>query len=357
MGGRSLKYKFIKNDFNELSFISHCKIDCETSVIMPKLSHENPNILLIGNQKVFASNENMEELLNFYGNLFGRLKTDVKESGVLSRYVGYQSPVNKVRYLHFLGRQVDKIEQIPRNMIAWELNGDTKTVWQMQGGQNIILSKEEIHWQWFDQAATDLRTLTGEFTLGANTPFWISANAYLRKENDASIDEIELTDYDSSWPHRFEAFANWLEELIGPDLACRVEHYGSTAIPGMPAKPIIDVLVEIPSFKKAKKRVIPLFNNKTWEYWWYANHMIFVKRKELMRQRTYHVHMAPRGHEAWNALAFRDYLGSHPKEALRYAAVKRKLAAKYRKDRERYTIGKTEFVKKITAKALNSITP
>ena len=322
-----------------------------------KLSHKNPQIYLIGNQKVFVCNEDTEELLNFYGDLFERLKTEVKHNGVPSRYIGYQSPVNKAKYLHFLGLEVDKIEQIPINMIAWELNQNTKTVWQMQGGQKIILLKEKICWQWFDQAATDLKTWTGEFTVGAATPFWISANAYQRRENDANIDDIELIDYDSSWPYQFEALASWLKDLIGPGMACRVEHYGSTAIVGMPAKPIIDILVEIPSFKAAKRCVIPLFNNRTWEYWWYADHMIFVKRKELMGQRTCHVHMAPKGHEVWNALAFRDYLGSHPKEALRYAAVKRELAAKYRKDRERYTKGKTEFVKEITAKALNGRTP
>jgi GrpB-like predicted nucleotidyltransferase (UPF0157 family)/predicted transcriptional regulator YdeE len=321
-----------------------------------KFSHKTPQIYLIGNQKNFASDENSEELLSFYENLFGRLKREVKKSGVPSRYVGYQSPVNEAMYLHFLGLEVDEIEQIPRNMIAWELSGDTRTVWRMQGGQKIALLKEKIRWQWHNQSVTDLKTWTGEFTARSTAPFWITGNAYLGKENNASIDDIELIDYDPSWSQQFEVFASWLKNLIGADLACRVEHYGSTAIFGMPAKPIIDILVEIPSFKVAKKHVIPFFNNKTWEYWWHATHMIFVKRKKLMGERTCHVHMAPKEHEVWNALAFRDYLGSHPKEALRYADLKRKLAIKYPKDRERYTKGKTEFVKKITAKALNSRT-
>jgi GrpB-like predicted nucleotidyltransferase (UPF0157 family) len=62
--------------------------------------------------------------------------------------------------------------------------------------------------------------------------------------------------------------------------------------------------------------------------------------------------MAPKGHEVWNALAFRDYLKAHPDDASRYANLKHKLAAEYKTDRERYTQAKTEFVNKITAKAL-----
>lgn len=71
-----------------------------------------------------------------------------------------------------------------------------------------------------------------------------------------------------------------------------------------------------------------------------------------MGQRTHHIHMAPQGHKLWEGLAFRDCLRTHDADALRYAALKHKLAKSYRQDRERYTDAKTMFVKEITSKAL-----
>lgn len=320
---------------------------------MKNCSHQNPKIQLVGDQKTFASKQNAAELLTFYGDLFGKLQQEVKYTGALSRYVSYRSPVSKSRSTHFLGLEVNKIDQIPKNMIAWELNQNTKTIWRPHGDRNTIISKEEIRWQWLTQGDKGPKRWVGEFTCTPGTPFWISGNAYGdQNRNNSGIDAVELTDYDPSWPQRFKAFAGWLKNLLGSDLIGRVAHFGSTAIPGMPAKPIIDILMEIPSFSEAKRGVIPRLNSEVWEYWWYQKHMIFIKRKKLMGQRTHHVHMAPKGDEIWNCLVFRDYLRSHPEDALRYADLKYSLAEKYKTDREMYTQAKTEFIKEITSKKL-----
>jgi GrpB-like predicted nucleotidyltransferase (UPF0157 family)/predicted transcriptional regulator YdeE len=320
---------------------------------MQNYSYQNPKIELIGNQKTFASDQNAAELLTFYGELFGRLKREVKHTGTLSRYVSYQSPVNESRHTHFLGLEVDKIAQIPKNMIAWKLNQNTKTVWRPHGDRNTIILEEKIRWRWLEQSHQGPKRWVGEYISASKTPFWISGNAYGdQNKNNSGMDAVELIAYDPSWPEQFKAFASWLKNFLGSDLIGRVVHFGSTAIVGMPAKPIIDVLVEIPSFVEAKRGIIPRLNCKVWEYWWYQKHMIFIKRKNLMGQRTHHVHMAPKGDEIWNRLAFRDYLRSHPDDALRYADLKRRLAEKYRTDREMYTQAKTEFIKEITSKAL-----
>jgi GrpB-like predicted nucleotidyltransferase (UPF0157 family) len=122
-------------------------------------------------------------------------------------------------------------------------------------------------------------------------------------------------------------------------------------VPGIPAKPIIDILVEIPSFAEAKERALPLLNDVSWEYWWYDNHMVFFKRETPMGKRTHHVHMAPQRHEVWAGLVFRDYIRSHPEAAARYSELKRRLAVEHRADREGYTDAKSAFVRQATARA------
>ncbi|MHC4637744.1 MAG: GrpB family protein [Planctomycetota bacterium] len=319
---------------------------------------------IVGAQQVIASDGYLENLIRFYRGLFDRLTKEVKNTGNQTRYIGYQSIINENVRLCLLGIEVDSIEGIPEGMAAWDLSDSTWNVWQTKKGQDVLVSQKDITWQWIDKSPAGNGRCTGEFTAsspseliaGKNSQyrnFWISANAYVGLlEKDTSSDEVHLVDYDPSWPQRFDEFASWLREHLGPEIVLQVSHYGSTAIPGMPAKPIIDILVQIPSFSQAKKHIIPLLNSEQWEYWWYWDHMVFIKRNKLMGQRTHNIHMVPQGHKLWEGVVFRDYLISHDEDALRYAILKQELAASYREDRERYTEAKTMFVKEITSKAL-----
>jgi GrpB-like predicted nucleotidyltransferase (UPF0157 family) len=324
---------------------------------------QTQSMLLVGGQRVLAAEGDSEELLRFYGGLFARLAKEVRHTGDLTRYVGYQSAVGGEYHLHFFGIEVERIEDIPAGMVAWDLRGDTWTVWQAGGGRDVLVAEERVAWLWCERSPAG--RWTGEFAArlpisveGGGTAgrreVWVSANAPVGVglEADGSGDAVYLVDDDPSWPQQYREFARWLVGCLGADVALRVEHYGSTAIPGIPAKPIIDVLVEIPSFARAKQRAVPRLDGPEWEYWWYAGHMTFIKRRGFMGPRTHHVHMAPRGHRLWEGIAFRDYLRSHPDEAARYAALKRELAAAYRADRERYTQAKTAFVQEVLAKAL-----
>ena len=313
-------------------------------------------MLVVGGQEVIANDNNLENILRFYGGLFGRLKNEVKNTGELTRHVGYQSNVEGQARLHFFGIEVEELEDVPDGMVGWELTGDRWKLWQPENGQDVVVEEKHIRWHWIETSEVAGGRPIGEFAVVGPEEhcgeFWISANAYVRmNEQDACTDEVELVDYDASWPDRFEQFAGWLYEKVGHDTVLRLEHFGSTAIQAMPAKPIIDVLMEVPSFAEAKKRVLPILNNELWEYWWYSDHMILIRRERLMGRRTHHLHIAPNGHRLWEGLLFRDYLREHGEDALRYAALKRRLAAEYHEDRERYTEAKTAFVKEILARS------
>ena len=297
---------------------------------------------------------------SLYAELFGRLPEEVRHDGHAIRYVGYESRLQGGPHVRFLGAEVDAIERVPDRMVAWELNDTTWSIWRSGQDRNVADWREEIRWLWRDVGNG---RATGEFC-AHGPPTWrrtgdgvprdvlMVANACFSVDGYGPQDDVQLVDYDSAWPDGFSEMARWLRCQSGPTMALRVEHYGSTSIPGMPAKPVIDILVEVPSFQEARKWAIPLLNDETWEYWWYSDHMVFIKRREFLGPRTHHIHMAPRTHAIWNGLVFRDYLRTHSADAGRYADLKRRLALDHRQDREVYTEAKSVLVNEITTKAL-----
>ena len=299
---------------------------------------------------------------------FSKMPQQTRHVDTVARFVGYESLLQGSDRVRFFGIEVGDIEEIPDGMVAWDLGETDWTIWESRGGQDVMVWQEEITWMWLDRFPSKPGARVGEFTaqgpaewsrlrLPRDREFWMFANAYTCAARSDFRDGVNLADYDPSWPERYEEMACWLRNSIGLGIALRVEHYGSTAIPGMSAKPIIDVLVEVPSFRQAKERVLPCMNGEAWEYWWYSDHMVFIKRTELMGERTHHIHLAPRGHDIWGGIAFRDYLRLHPGDAARYAELKRQLVQDYRDDRERYTNAKEVFVEEITSKALSGLAP
>lgn len=169
-------------------------------------------------------------------------------------------------------------------------------------------------------------------------------------------ERVHLVAYDPGWPGLFREAVAGLRARLGNDLVRRAEHFGSTAVPGMPAKPVIDMMVGIPSFEYAKERAVPALTADGWAYFWRSDrppgHMMFIRYASPDGPRTHHLHMAPAGHKLWERLAFRDYLIAHPDEARRYADLKRRLVEQHRDDREAYTNAKGSYVKRITEAAL-----
>ncbi|MFP4418895.1 MAG: GrpB family protein, partial [Chitinispirillaceae bacterium] len=186
----------------------------------------------------------------------------------------------------------------------------------------------------------------------ARADFWISFNLFEDAQKEyVNGDQIQLAEYDPTWSRQYQKFSRWLKSYFGSDIIRRTEHFGSTAIPGIWAKPIVDILAEVPSFSRARERMLPKLTEE-WEYCWYSNHMMLIKRDSFMGKRVLHVHLAPRDHDMWERLSFRDYLRSHPKEAAEYSRLKRQIVTQYSDDRERYTWSKGEFVRAVTRKAL-----
>ena len=313
---------------------------------------------LVGCERLIETDE--RGVAQFYGQVFPRLTTEVENLDPLSRCVAYQSRLEDAREPHFLGIEVRAFGPLAEGMTAWELDEHAWTRWS--GRRSPRAERHPIGWTWLSESPACPGRWLGEFTLREPRPdnldgrareYLVSANSYFKVgAAGTGVDDVQIVEYDPTWPGQAAEAATWLRERLGPDLALRVEHYGSTAIPGMPAKPIVDLLVEVPSFGEARKRALTILNDPAWEYWWYSDHMTFVRRSEIGGPRTHHVHMAPRSHAVWKGLAFRDHLRSHPRDAARYAELKRSLAETWRSDREGYTRAKTRFVEELTARAL-----
>ncbi len=162
---------------------------------------------------------------------------------------------------------------------------------------------------------------------------------------------VRLVPYSPEWKLYFEREKAALQEKLGSHIL-DIQHIGSTSIPGMPAKPIIDIAIAVQDFELAKT-CIPLVESLGYEYrgeFGIPHRHYFVKGNP----RLYHIHMSEITSVEWqNTIRFRDYLYSHPGTAQEYADLKQQLALKYPQDREAYLEGKTEFVRGVLIKCKN----
>ncbi|MDQ2920645.1 MAG: GrpB family protein [Acidobacteriota bacterium] len=168
-------------------------------------------------------------------------------------------------------------------------------------------------------------------------------------------EEVSIVTYDPAWPRMFEEEKRHLLDCLPSRLIRRIEHFGSTAIPGLRAKPIVDLLVEVSSLEETKARIAPVLEAQGYDYFWRATHgedgppfyAWFIKRNSA-GVRTHHIHMVERDFEHWDRLVFRDYLICNPETAKEYETLKLALARNYPNDRVAYTEGKTEFIVRVT---------
>jgi GrpB-like predicted nucleotidyltransferase (UPF0157 family) len=168
------------------------------------------------------------------------------------------------------------------------------------------------------------------------------------------MDEIVIVEYDPDWIVRFEQESARIRATLDTDLVTRIEHFGSTAVPGLAAKPVVDLLVGVRSLEIAKQVAITQLEQLDYAYW-YDNpdpqRMFFVKGLPPNGPRTHHIHMIEPDSTLWERLLFRDYLCHHSDEAARYAQLKRSLAQRFPDDREAYTVGKAEYIELVMQKA------
>lgn len=156
-----------------------------------------------------------------------------------------------------------------------------------------------------------------------------------------------ILDYDPAWSSRFESEAGRIREVLG-DQAVRVEHVGSTSVPGLAAKPTIDIQVSVPSMIPRSDYTDPLVDLG---YRWAidprsAEHEFFSRDED--GERSFHVHVCNTGSE-WERrhIAFREWLRANPKDAAAYERLKRELAERHPRDIYSYASAKTGFIQEI----------
>ena len=158
-----------------------------------------------------------------------------------------------------------------------------------------------------------------------------------------SSEPVDVCDYDPRWIERYQVAAGRIREALGEG-ADRIEHIGSTAVPGLAAKPVIDVQVSVADVSnldayRPRLESVGMVHRP---------HPEVVDRREFFRPagpRTVHVHVVDAGGELERTyLLHRDYLRAHPDAAAEYAALKRSLAAAHRYERQRYQDAKEPFI-------------
>ncbi len=160
-------------------------------------------------------------------------------------------------------------------------------------------------------------------------------------------DAVVVVEPDPRWPSMFDAEAARIRAAAGP-LLVALEHTGSTAVPGLAAKPIIDMLGGVERLADADalvQRIVALGYEYVTKYEAEIPDRRYFVRRDARGARTHHRHVVPVGNWFWTQhLAFRDHLRARPDAVARYAALKLELAAKHGTDREAYTAGKGAFI-------------
>ena len=157
---------------------------------------------------------------------------------------------------------------------------------------------------------------------------------------------IELTAYDPAWQTRFAEQQMRLDTILKPWLAGEIEHIGSTSVPGLRSKPIVDILAPVRSLT-ASRTAIPLLEKDGWLFWPddpNQNYRLWFLRPSP-EARTHHLQIIQHDHPNLRALiAFRDALRCDPEAREAYSSLKEDLATKHQRDRNAYSNAKTEFI-------------
>jgi GrpB-like predicted nucleotidyltransferase (UPF0157 family) len=160
---------------------------------------------------------------------------------------------------------------------------------------------------------------------------------------------VQVVEYDPAWPGRFRSLAQRAADAVG-ELAIAVEHVGSTSVPGLPAKPIIDLVVVVQpgDVPRAIERLVAIG---------YAHRGdLGIAGREAFRppqgDEPHHVYVCVPDNPAFrDHVLFRDHLRAHPETAREYAELKRRLAEQFRHDSEGYQLEKKEFIDTVTRRA------
>lgn len=160
---------------------------------------------------------------------------------------------------------------------------------------------------------------------------------------------VEIVAYDPAWPARFEVMRARLAQALGAT-AVRIDHVGSTAVPGLAAKPIIDIEISVPDVEQEDAFRTAIEAQGFGMRWIEPGHRYFRPPPPLARE--YQVHVCTIG-SVWERhhLLFRDYLRADPDTAAAYEALKRDLATRFTRDRIGYNDSKGPFIEAAVERA------
>jgi GrpB-like predicted nucleotidyltransferase (UPF0157 family) len=173
-------------------------------------------------------------------------------------------------------------------------------------------------------------------------------------------ERVEVVPYDPVWPTMFQAERRRLSACLPSGIVDHIEHFGSTAVPGLDAKPVIDMLIGVRSLDETRRTVVPILEAQGYDYFWRPTHgddtppwYAWFIRRDAAGRRTHHLHMVETGPDFtghWDRLLFRDFLILRPDLAREYAALKRSLSHDGL-DRVDYTRAKHGFIANVTEEA------
>lgn len=157
---------------------------------------------------------------------------------------------------------------------------------------------------------------------------------------------IEVAEYNPHWPEMFQLEKALLEKIAGNWLFGEIEHVGSTSVPGLAAKPIIDIMFGVKSLH-ASLPAIDVLQKHGYSYAPYKTDVMHWFCKPSESYRTHHLHLVPYNSSLWlERINFREALRSSENLSSEYASLKRELALRYTNDREAYTNQKWPFIKR-----------
>ena len=176
----------------------------------------------------------------------------------------------------------------------------------------------------------------------------------LTAEQIGKLFPIRVVPYNPDWVMLFEQEKELITEVLGEDTAIDIEHFGSTSIVGLAAKPTIDIMVEVSKLNSELKQTITrkletigysnMYNSER------DNKMTFGKGydENYAVAQSYHIHICEKGDTLQDEICFRDYLRQNVDAREEYAKLKYALAEEYQFNREKYTQAKAEFITKTT---------
>ncbi len=167
-----------------------------------------------------------------------------------------------------------------------------------------------------------------------------------------TAERVDVVVYDPAWPARFKEEEAHLLTCMPDGLIVRVEHFGSTAVVGLPAKPIVDMIVEVTDVDRAKAVVPELLEPLGYDCFWRPTSgddtppwYTWCIKRDATGRRTHHLHFGAVGFKAED-LRFRDILRAQSEIVAAYAQLKLRLSTKHAGDRIAYAAAKTAFIEK-----------